>query len=435
MGFPWFGIAGSPQKQQREDSPVMVEHDDNPSSSLGPGFRMVKTSINSHCKGCVALVTGSSGLCGARLVEMLLERGASSVVAFDLASPDAVLLERFDAVQQRTGGSIYVCAGRVDGDITNAAAVERAFTKLLPEKQIDVVFHIAALVGPFYDFDQYMAVNFHGTQTILEMCHKYNVPRLVYSSSPSTRFTGADVTGETEDQLPMPRKWLAMYAQTKAYGEQAVTAACGTVGADGQTPLYSISVAPHQIYGPHDHLFLTKILETAGNGRLRIFGKGLNKISVCFVDNYCHGLLCGADVLQPNNPALGRFYIVTDGEPQYFWRMINEAAVTMGFTDLNTKLHLPVWLLYSIAYLCDCITALTGKKFKLTVFNVRMMTIHRYFSIENAIRDLQYQPVIPYSTAWPMTLEWFRTNWLPNFLANQGKPSELTTATVASKKD
>jgi nucleoside-diphosphate-sugar epimerase len=237
-----------------------------------------------------------------------------------------------------------------------------------------------------------------------------------YSSSPSTRFTGADVEGLTEDELPFPDTWLAEYAATKAQGEMEVTKACGE-------ELMTISVAPHQIYGPYDNLFLPNLLETAGNGRLRIFGSGRSIISVCYVDNYAHGLMCGADALYKNSPALGKFYIITDGKPVKFWEFINQAIVAMGFVDLTTKWHLPVWLLYAVAYVANVIGAMIGKKFKLNPFNVRMLTMHRYFSLENAKRDLHFEPVVDQSVAWPATIAWFKEHWLPGFLKATQKQS------------
>lgn len=355
-------------------------------------------------KGCVALVTGSSGFVGARLVEMLLERGAKTVIGMDVLKPDDVLEQRFLDVQKKTGGSIIVLSGS-EGDLCSEAAVEAAFTKV---PQLDVVYHIAALVGPFHNRDKYLDVNYHGTIRIIQHCRKYHVPKLVYSSSPSTRFTGKDVEGLREDQMPIPATFLALYAETKAMGEMAVHKACCD-------DLLTVSVAPHQVYGPYDSLFLPKLLETAGSGRLRIFGKGQNKISVCYVDNYCHGLICGADALYKNSPALAKYYVVTDGPPQNFWKLLNTAIIAMGFQDLETKWHLPGWLLYTVAYLCAFVTFCTGRKFKLNPFTVKMMTIHRYFSIENAQRDLKYTPVVPFQEGWQTTIEWFKVHWLPKW--------------------
>jgi nucleoside-diphosphate-sugar epimerase len=369
-----------------------------------------KAGFESPRVDAVALVTGSSGLCGARLVEMLLERGTKIVVAFDILEPDSVLHQRFDAVARKTGGKIVIRCGREQGDITNDEAVNAAFECVLPLK-IQIVYHIAALVGPFYDRRLYWDVNVHGTSRIIEMCRKHQVPKLVYSSSPGTRFTGADIDGLTEDDLPIPQKFLAVYAETKAYGEIAVS------NANNNDTLLTISVAPHQIYGPYDKLFLQKFLEVSGIGRLRIFGNGGWKISLCYVDNYTHGLMCGADALFKDSPALAKFYIVTDGPPQDAWSRINEAGIAMGFTDLTAKWHLPLWLLYIVATIANVVGLLIGKKFKLNYFSLRMMSMHRYFDISNAKRDLRYQPVKEFDEAWPETLQWFRENWLPGFLA------------------
>jgi sterol-4alpha-carboxylate 3-dehydrogenase (decarboxylating) len=360
--------------------------------------------------GTTALVTGSSGMCGARLVELLLQRGTVHVVCFDVAVPAGALARRFERAERKSGGKITICAGP-DGDLTSDEAVAKAFRAA---EKIDICYHVGALVGPFHEYGMYKKVNLDGTIRIIENCRRFAVPKLVFSSSPSTRFTGDNVTGQREEELPFPKKWLAMYAETKAYAEMEVSkASC--------PELLTISVAPHQVYGPHDGLFLPNLLETAGNGRLRIFGEGRNKISVCYVDNYAHGLICGADALYPDSPALGKFYICTDGEPQYLWDMINVAVVAMGFADLHSKFHLPVWFLYSIAYLANVVGWAVGKKFKLNPFNIRMMTIHRYFSIENAQRDLKYEPLKKFDEAWPETIQWFKENWLPGFNAKSSE--------------
>jgi nucleoside-diphosphate-sugar epimerase len=386
-----FGLFGGGNNDQSAPPPPAVEPPNL------PGFA-------SPSKDATALVTGSSGLCGARLVELLLERGTKTVIAFDIAKPNAVLEKRFADAQEKTGGTIIVLSGSA-GDLTNDNAVASAFAAA---PKVDIVYHIAALVGPFFDRQMYYDVNLEGTKRIVACCRKFNVPKLVYSSSPGTRFTGADIKGLTEDQLPAPKTFLACYAETKYLGELVVKNACCD-------QLLTIAVAPHQIYGPHDNLFLMKFMETAGNGRLRIFGQGGWKISMCYVDNYAHGLMCGADALYPDSPALAKFYIITDDEVVDLWSTINEAVVYMGFEDLNSKFHLPIWLLYLIATIANIMGWILNKKFKLNYFSLRIMTMHRYFDISAAKTYLKYTPVRPYSDAWPGTLEWFKENWLADF--------------------
>lgn len=216
--------------------------------------------------------------------------------------------------------------------------------------------------------------------------------------------------------------FLQPYAETKALGEKLILEACGSKEGD----LLTVAVAPHQVYGPRDGLFLPSLLETAGSGKLRIFGDGENKISFCHVDNYCHGLILGAEALYPGSPALGKFYIVTDGPAVKFWRVLDQAIVAMGFTSLWTKFHLPTWLMMFLAYL----TVFLGNIFamisgmpkhkvnyylKLNPFAVKMLVINRAFNISAAKRDLKYEPIYTFEEGWASTIDWFQKNWLPNY--------------------
>lgn len=141
-----------------------------------------------------------------------------------------------------------------------------------------------------------------------------------------------------------------------------------------------------------------------------------------YVDNYCHGLIIAEQALYPGSPALGQFYIVTDGATHphaegydYFWRALDKAAVGMGFASLHTRAHMPVWLLTLVAYACELFGWLTGMPLKLNRFAVRAATMHRWFRIDSARRDLRYEPIVPYDEGWRLTLDWFRENWLPKF--------------------
>ena len=357
----------------------------------------------------VCVVTGGTGFVGQRLVEMLVERGAEKVISFDIVPP------RKDVFW------IHPKIEYVVGDVSDKDAVMRVC------EGADCVYHVAAIVGPFHPRDLYFRVNYQGTINVLEACRQNKVPRLVMSSSPSTRFDGSDVDGLTEEdmpKLPLPR-YLQIYAETKALGEMAVREACSD-------DLMTIAVAPHQVYGPRDNLFLPNVLEAAGNGSLRIFsspstGYGMSKVCFTHVDNYCHGLILGGQALYKNSPALGKFYIVTDGATHpskegftYFWKSVDEAVVGMGFTSLWSKFKLPTWFLYPVAYICEIISWLLGRKLKLMTFNVRMLTMHRWFNISAAERDLHYQPIIPFQQGWTDAAVWFRENWLPTFHRSRG---------------
>lgn len=371
-----------------------------------PGFRNIPRSC---------LVTGGSGFVGQRLVEMLVERGCKRVVSFDIAPTPKDALKRPEIEY-------------VQGDLTNPEVVLKA------AQGVEAIFHIAALVGPYHPKEAYVKVNYEGTLNILDACKKLGIKRLVMSSSPSTRFPYPDpnVSNLTEDELFQKNggdyapQFLQPYAETKALGEKAVLDACGNKADD----LLTIAVAPHQVYGPRDGLFLPNLLETAASGSLRIFGDGTNKISFCHVDNYCHGLILGYEALYPNSPALGRFYIVTDGPGVQFWKVLDEAIIAMGFSSLWQKFKLPTWFMMFIAYVCvfvgNAFSAVSGVPshrvnyyLKLNPFAVKMLVIDRHFNIAAAKRDLKYEPLISFEQGWADTIKWFKENWLPNFNAKR----------------
>jgi len=254
---------------------------------------------------------------------------------------------------------------------------------------------------------------------VIEACRKQGVRKVVFSATPSSRFTCTDdVDGLTEADMPdIPQdRYVAEYSATKAEGEILLREACSA------GDVLFIAVAPHTVYGPRDNLFLPNLLEAAGVGKLRIFGTGTSRVGYTHVDNYCHGLVIAERQLYEGSPHLSKFYVCTDGathpHPQgysIFWKELDQAVTGMGFDSLFGKFALPFFLLRIVAFVCDTISYFTGKKLKLGWFTLRMLTMHRWFRITAAQTDLGYQPVVGYNDGWPDTIEWFRSNWLPTF--------------------
>ncbi|EPY28370.1 NAD(P)-dependent steroid dehydrogenase-like protein [Strigomonas culicis] len=354
-------------------------------------------------KRCV--VTGGTGFVGTRLVEMLVERGAEKVVCFDIV-PKEKAIGVWDNPHIE-----YVV-----GDITNYEDVSKAI------KGSDCVWHLAAAVGPFHPPNLYRKVNHGGTVNVIRACKEHGVKKLVFSSSPSTRFKGSlfhqpNVDGLTEAEMPsLPlNSYMQMYAQTKAEGEMEMVKACSD-------DFWAVAVAPHQVYGPRDNLFLPNMLEAAGTGKLRVFGEGDNRICFTHVDNYCHGLIIAEQQLYKGSPVLGKFYIVTDGDTHpepaaycIFWKELDKAIVGMGFPSIQKKLHYPFMFLYMVALFAELLGMIMQTTFKLNVFNVFVLTMNRWFRIEAAENDLKYQPIIPFKEGWEDTIVWFKENWLPKF--------------------
>jgi len=137
-------------------------------------------------------------------------------------------------------------------------------------------------------------------------------------------------------------------------------------------------------------------------------GDGRNLVSFTYVDNYAHGLILGHAALYDGSPALGNYYLVTDGAPQNFWHVMDRSVTRMGGVSLQDKLKVPRVLMLAVAYLLKAVALVTGRQFRINPFTVRMLTIDRYFDISDAVRDLKYAPLIDFDRAYDRTLNWFQ---------------------------
>ena len=109
----------------------------------------------------------------------------------------------------------------------------------------------------------------------------------------------------------------------------------------------------------------------------------------------------------------------------------------MGFASIRAKCHVPRGIMMAIGYVCDWVGWATGARIKLNSFGVRMLTMHRWFNIEAAEKDLNYQPVVGFREGWADTLVWFRQHWLPTFDNSAGMVglAEQTKAKIDTQSE
>ena len=167
-----------------------------------------------------ALVTGAGGFLGRYIVEALIARG-DRVRGFARAYPEL----------QRLGVEM------VRGDLADRDSVLAAC------RDVDCVFHVGGRVGIWGPWSEYYRTNVVGTQHVIDACRENSVTRLVFTSSPSVTFDGADQCGVNES-APYPTHWLAHYPHSKALAEQLVLTANRDQG------LRTCSLRPHLVWGP-----------------------------------------------------------------------------------------------------------------------------------------------------------------------------------------
>jgi len=320
------------------------------------------------------LVTGGGGFVGGYIVERLLARGYA--VRSIGRSPQPQLVAK---------GVEVVC-----GDLTDATAVSAAC------EGVDAVFHVAARAGVWGSWESFYGPNVIGTRNVLSACRKWQVKRLVYTSTPSVVFNGDSIRGGDES-LPYGKNWLCHYAETKALAEQEALAA-------NSEKLQVVALRPHLIFGPGDPHLLPRVVESVKAGRLRIVGDGSAKVDVSYVGNVADAHLDAFDALERGKGA-GQAYFISQGEPVDLWPWLNSILEGLGQPPLTQKIPLP--LAYGIGALCEGAWKVLRRRTDppITRFVAVELAKDHYFDIRKAQHVLGYRPRVPMNEALKLTIQ------------------------------
>jgi nucleoside-diphosphate-sugar epimerase len=332
-----------------------------------------------------ALVTGGGGFVGKGVVKALRARG-DEVVSF----------QRGDYPElKELGAEVF------RGDIGDRDAVMKA------TEGCDVVFHIAAMIAGAGDPRDFERTNVDGTQHVIDACVEHGVTRLVFCSSPSV-VNAEHIGAGDSDSLDYAEEFGADYPRTKAEAERRVLAANGTSTPSG--PLKTIALRPHLVFGPGDTTGpVPKLLDRALKGRARIVGSGENVIDMTYIDNAVHAHILAVDQLDGEEPACaGKAYFITNGEPVQMWPWFNGLLEAIGVPPVRKQVSLG--LARNVGKAFD----VTWSAFRLkgeppiTEWAARVMAESHTFKIDNAKRDLGYEPVVSMAEGEKRTLPWLK---------------------------
>ena len=151
------------------------------------------------------LVTGAAGFLGQRLTAALLEDRPDRAAVRHVVGADLVALPAQDPRIELRGGTI----------------TDPGFVASLFERDVDIVYHLAAVVSGAAeaDFDRGMSVNVDGTRALLEACRRLaRPPRFVFASTIAV-FGGPLPPVVPDDLWPQPQ---SSYGAAKVIGEVLV---------------------------------------------------------------------------------------------------------------------------------------------------------------------------------------------------------------------
>jgi len=330
-----------------------------------------------------ALVTGGGGFLGGYIMEALLARG-DVVRSFGRGHYPLLRAQGVDVVR---------------GDIRDWQAVAAAC------RDVDCVFHAAAVPGISMRRRHYEEVNRLGTNLVIDGCRAAGVPRLVYTSSPSVVFAGQDQCGVNESE-PYDFAWMkanrAYYSLTKARAEVAVLEANG-----GQ--LRTCALRPHLIWGPGDTHLVPRLIARARSGRLRRMGEGTNLVDVTYVENAVEAHLLAADALaNEDSTVAGKAYFISQGETVNCWQWIDEILALVDLPPVAKSMsYKAAWRVGAACEAVYRLLPLQGEP-PMTRFLASQLAMSHWFDISAARRDLGYEPRVSTAEGMRRLGAWLR---------------------------
>uniref|UniRef100_UPI00398F4096 3 beta-hydroxysteroid dehydrogenase type 7-like n=1 Tax=Pristiophorus japonicus TaxID=55135 RepID=UPI00398F4096 len=352
--------------------------------------------------GQVYLVTGGCGFLGKHLVQMLAERGedVAEIRVFDLH-----LDRELESVSTET-----VRVKLIQGDITEMAEVRAA------ARGVDVIIHMAGLIDVWGNNPpaKIWAVNYEGTQNVLQACKELGIQYLLHTSS--MEVIGPNLKRDHFIRGDEDTKYNVLnegtYAQSKAEAEKLVLSANGAKVA-GERRLVTCALRPTGIYGEGNGMMerLYRTLVKYGRKRLRLTGKEVEHGRV-YVGNVAWMHLLAAKALQ-QRPGLvgGEAYFCYDDSPYLSYEDFDmELLGRSGIRMLGQKPPIPFCGLYLLACLFEALQWLlrpiVAFNPALNRYTLSMITTAFTVRTDKAARHFDYRPLVPWAESRDRTIGW-----------------------------
>lgn len=261
------------------------------------------------------LVTGGAGFIGSHLAEKLMEADYSIVV-----------VDNFDSFYSENKKILNILESfKLTGEFENISKINekekklnhlkniisdkkyklyienicnmKNMEKIFMEERPDMVINLAALAGVRPSIQnplKYQEVNIQGFLNILELCHKFNIDKLIQASSSSVYGNCKDDIYSEEARVDRP---ISPYAATKKAGEEM-----GYV----YSHLYKINMIQLRfftVYGERmrPDLAIHKFIENINMGNeISLFGDGNTSRDYTYIGDIVNGIIASIKYLEVN---------------------------------------------------------------------------------------------------------------------------------------
>jgi nucleoside-diphosphate-sugar epimerase len=326
-------------------------------------------------RGQQVLVTGATGLVGARLAECLAQQGAQVRALVRSSAKAEALTQRFAELPITP----YL------GDLADLPALERAAAGC------QIVFHCAAWVSDRGSREDFYRANVLGTENILRACR--SVQRFIHTSTVGVY--GLQPQDGTNETFPFNTS-NNLYCETKIASENLVMQAVTQQG------FPAVIVRPGSVYGPYSAAWTLRPIKALLANQLFLIGDGKGLCNYIYIDNLVTGMLQAAT--QPN--ILGEAFILTEGRAATWQEFFGYYNQMLGRPPLKS---LPLPIAYLVATGMEIAEKFTGKKATLSRSAVGFLTRRATFSIKKAQQMLGFSPQISLVEGMQHTENWLRS--------------------------
>jgi len=326
-----------------------------------------------------ALVTGATGFIGSHLADLLLEKGYQVRCIYRKTSNLIWLKDKpFELIE----------AGLSDPDSLKNAV-----------EGIDYIFHSAGLVTARND-EEYLKANRDGTKNLLEAALKYapNLKRFLLISSQTAVGPSASLDNPVNEKTPLHP--ITAYGRSKKAAEEEALKYIDRL------PI--TIVRPPAVYGPRD-IGIYDIFKVVNKGLITLIGFKKKYISLINSWDLCRGILLAAE----SENSIGKSYFISS-DKFYSWEEVMGIIKTEFGKKHIITIKIPHSLVLSIAGISEFFGRFSKKP---PIFNYDKGKdfIQNFWtcSIENAKKDIGYEPKVSLEEGIRATLNWYKENsWL-----------------------
>ena len=327
------------------------------------------------------LLTGAAGFIGARVCDLLLERGDEIVGVDNLnAYYDVSLKEaRLARLDGRPGFQFHKI------DIEDRSAMAEIFAAVAPQR----VVHMAAQAGVRYSLENpyaYIDANILGTMNVLEGCRHNDVEHLVFASSSSVYGANTHMPFSVHDNVDHP---VSLYAATKKSTE---------LMAHTYSHLYGLPTTGLRfftVYGPWGRpdmslfMFTRNIL--AGEP-IDVFNFGNHRRDFTYIDDIAGGVISTVDMIATSNASW-------DSDRP------DPGSGKAPYRLYNIGNNSPVALMDFIAALEACL----GIEAKMNMLPLQPGDVQdTYADVDSLVEDVGYRPGTPIEEGIANFVAWYK---------------------------